>query len=789
MPHQRRPWLVALTAALAARWSGHRGRGGAAGCRPSPDLVLERVPAHRRPPHRRAGARAWPPIPATSRPPRSLPGAMPRSPAPARIPLGRLRPGGAGALVARARAAAARAAPARPAAPAPPRLRRCAGRSRPRGWRSRRATRRPGWRGRPCSQVLGRPRTRWRAAGACAGSPGRSSSTVCEAGAAARMGRAAVALIAARGCDRRRRRAAAGAARLGLDDAGRDAAAFGRPADAERALPRRASPPIRATPTPSTPMPTSCSTGPPGRGRGPGRRRSAQRRQAAAPGAGGAGAGRPRLTRRMPTMLRARFAAGRAARRRGEPARGGALPAARRTRRRRSALARGELGHASASPGTRGCCWQRRWRRATAGRGAGRWRGSPRPASRTWPCGRWRLELREAVHERTSRRLLLAVLWLAATPASAHKPSDAYLTLRFDGGTLAGQWDIALRDLEHAIGLDADGDGAITWGELADRERARRRLCPEPLDGHRRTRALPAVAGGAAGRRAHRRRLCRAPVRRRLPRWRQRRRDRLSPVRRPRSPASRPAARRGRRRHAHGRARARRAELSPSPAAPRPTCSARPWSTSRTASATSSWATTTCCSCSRSCCRRWCGAEHGGWQPVSGFGAAAVEVAKVVTAFTVAHSITLLLATLGLVDLPSRLVESAIAATIVLAALNNLYPVVTRRMWLVAFGFGLVHGLGFAGALAALGLPPRVVPALAARLQPRHRARPAGDRRPVPAGRVRLPHGPALPAPGHPGRLARDRGAGWRLVHEPGLRPRAGRLSGRGSVSASPAGQ
>jgi hypothetical protein len=55
--------------------------------------------------------------------------------------------------------------------------------------------------------------------------------------------------------------------------------------------------------------------------------------------------------------------------------------------------------------------------------------------------------------------------------------------------------------------------------------------------------------------------------------------------------------------------------------------------------------------------------------------------------------------------LPSRWVESAIAASVVLAALNNLWPLVDRRRWLAAFGFGLVHGLGFASVLADLGLP------------------------------------------------------------------------------------
>jgi len=71
----------------------------------------------------------------------------------------------------------------------------------------------------------------------------------------------------------------------------------------------------------------------------------------------------------------------------------------------------------------------------------------------------------------------------------------------------------------------------------------------------------------------------------------------------------------------------------------------------------------------------------------------------------VAHSITLSLATLGWVALPSRLVESAIAASVVLAALNNIWPLFQGRRWLVAFAFGLIHGFGFASVLADLGLP------------------------------------------------------------------------------------
>ena len=94
------------------------------------------------------------------------------------------------------------------------------------------------------------------------------------------------------------------------------------------------------------------------------------------------------------------------------------------------------------------------------------------------------------------------------------------------------------------------------------------------------------------------------------------------------------------------------------------------------------------------------------WEPTSRFWPACLDVIKVVTAFSVSHSITLSLAVLGIVHLPSRLVESGIALSVMVAALNNLYPVVHKRVWLIAFAFGFIHGLGFASALAGLQLPP-----------------------------------------------------------------------------------
>jgi len=93
------------------------------------------------------------------------------------------------------------------------------------------------------------------------------------------------------------------------------------------------------------------------------------------------------------------------------------------------------------------------------------------------------------------------------------------------------------------------------------------------------------------------------------------------------------------------------------------------------------------------------------WQASPGLRKGLLHVAGIVTAFTVAHSITLSLAALGWVTPASRWVEAAIAASVLLAALNNIRPVITQRVWMVSFLFGLIHGFGFAGALGELGLP------------------------------------------------------------------------------------
>jgi len=90
-------------------------------------------------------------------------------------------------------------------------------------------------------------------------------------------------------------------------------------------------------------------------------------------------------------------------------------------------------------------------------------------------------------------------------------------------------------------------------------------------------------------------------------------------------------------------------------------------------------------------------------------GGTLARLAGIVTAFTIAHSITLGLAALGILTLPVRPVEVAIAASVVIAALDGLRPHAHDRRWLLTFAFGLIHGFGFAGVLRQAGLPSDAV--------------------------------------------------------------------------------
>ena len=94
-----------------------------------------------------------------------------------------------------------------------------------------------------------------------------------------------------------------------------------------------------------------------------------------------------------------------------------------------------------------------------------------------------------------------------------------------------------------------------------------------------------------------------------------------------------------------------------------------------------------------------------GWRPVERFSQAVLPVAGIVSAFTVAHSITLALAAMKVISLSPAFIEPAIAVTIILAALDNIWPIFPVRRVVVTFFFGLIHGFGFANVLSELNLP------------------------------------------------------------------------------------
>ncbi len=95
----------------------------------------------------------------------------------------------------------------------------------------------------------------------------------------------------------------------------------------------------------------------------------------------------------------------------------------------------------------------------------------------------------------------------------------------------------------------------------------------------------------------------------------------------------------------------------------------------------------------------------GRWAPIHQIRPAITNVIAVVTAFTVAHSITLGLTVLGVISPPDGIVEPVIAASVLIAAIGNITRTLIHLRWQMAFGFGLIHGFGFASVLADLGLP------------------------------------------------------------------------------------
>jgi hypothetical protein len=298
---------------------------------------------------------------------------------------------------------------------------------------------------------------------------------------------------------------------------------------------------------------------------------------------------------------------------------------------------------------------------------------------------------------------LLAAWLCCPTLALAHKSSDSYLHLRADQGTVPQlQWDIALRDLDVVLGLDADGDGQLRWGEVRARQRDIVAYAFEHLQLERNKIACNPVAprllldehtDGAYA-------VLQAEIHCPDGLWPQQIAYRLF--------AGVDSGHRGLLNATQGAATVVAvlggdATTIDIDFAPR-----TGWRRLSSFAATGVR-------------HVWSGLDHLSfllslllpavllrvgrrWLPQTGLRPAFIEVCKIVTAFTVAHSITLSLATLGVLRLPSRLTESAIALSVAVAALNNLLPWVRGRLWLVAFCFGLIHGFGFASVLSDLDL-------------------------------------------------------------------------------------
>jgi hypothetical protein len=287
------------------------------------------------------------------------------------------------------------------------------------------------------------------------------------------------------------------------------------------------------------------------------------------------------------------------------------------------------------------------------------------------------------------KRLIVILVAVLASPAWAHKPSDAHLRLSVDGDRISGRLEMAVRDLDAALAID-DGDGEITWGELelaapriADYVQARLQIegCTLATD----TAALADLSDGAywslpiTAQCAHAQHALTVTYRL------------LFDI---------DAQHRGLI-HLDGQTVIIR-DATPVHVALGEATSIKSFVEEGV------W-------------HIWMGLDHilfltclilpavfqrrsARWQAADSMRDVAIEVFEIVTAFTLAHSITLVISSVGLIRLPTRFTETAIALSVVAAAVNNLVRIVDAR-WAVAFALGLLHGFGFSNVLIDLGLP------------------------------------------------------------------------------------
>lgn len=293
-------------------------------------------------------------------------------------------------------------------------------------------------------------------------------------------------------------------------------------------------------------------------------------------------------------------------------------------------------------------------------------------------------------------RGVLVVIALGLWPihASAHAPSDAHLRLSFADDRIDGRLDIAVSDLDTALVIDADGDGAVTWGELQAASPRIDRYITERLRFGTEGRTcdvatgIPALAERSAG-----------------PHW------------------SVPLS---------GRCDASIARITITysllfdadilhRALVRVELPSQRLLVIRNADPvelTVGLQTSALDFIVEGIWHIWHGLDHilfltclllpvvytpRGTQPRS-LRDIGISVLQIVTAFTVSHSLTLALSAFDVVRLPTRLVETGIALSVVVVAVNNLLRTVDAR-WGIAFALGLLHGFGFSGVLVDLGLP------------------------------------------------------------------------------------
>lgn len=299
--------------------------------------------------------------------------------------------------------------------------------------------------------------------------------------------------------------------------------------------------------------------------------------------------------------------------------------------------------------------------------------------------------------------LFLISFLMFSSLSLAHKPSDSYLNLNLKNSSLNGRWDVALRDLDYAIGLDDNDDGAITWRELRKHRTAVEGFLLSKLELQSDNQTCKLTSSGYLVDNHTDGAYVVLPFSTNC--------------------SSNPNTLNVNYNLLFDLDPQHRGLLNLATLTGTQTAIFSPDNRSSSfkiheQSAVSQFLQFV----KEGIFHIWQGIDHilfllalllpsvlrrenGRWLPVGNLGNALSSVLKIVTAFTLAHSITLSLAALEVVSLPSRLVESTIAASVVLAALNNVFPVVQeRRRWLVAFGFGLIHGFGFASVLTDLEL-------------------------------------------------------------------------------------